>query len=330
MSDVSAVLLSKWSGITRAELVQRSIITDEMTDVRDLNDAETCKIYKPFTNEAGEVVKGADRTAGSGTADQVATLQHNPSIEVNEPVYWEDQSKVPVDLIEAKLPVLASKMARAHARRFFAYGVSTVSNFDAGPSTPDHVIDGDFTTANSALNATILDALLTGRNLLVAQGADVNPMETFVAVNPTIFSRCKTIREISGREYTFEGFGGNRRFRAFEYADMTIMESPVGIGEDMSVNGSNSINANTPAKFKKNITDYPGFFWHRQGYAQGFVGGGWRGGVAPPRNHVSLTVNWQFETKAFWLNAAMIYDAVFTYPNSAGDESILGVALKQS
>lgn len=327
MSDISAVQITKWSGIVSTELVKWSVVTDDMTIVRDLNDAEACKIYRSNTQTPGEVAAGADRTSGGESTDDAISLVHNPSLEANEPVKWENQNQVPVDLIGEKMPILGQKMAFEHARRFFAYGVSTVSNYD-GASTPDHIILDDFTIANSAINTSILNAMLLTRQKFIAQGHMCDPQNTFAAVSPFVFGRMHTIQEVKGREFVFEGNGGVRRFKAFEYGDITWFETPCGLGENLSALGT----AQTPAKWKKDLTLFHCFAWAKRGLAQGFIGGGAfnRGDIPNPVRHVITSVNYYWQKKTHWINTAMIYDNLFVYPNGDGDESVLAVAWKST
>jgi len=333
MSDVTALQLAKWSGIVASQLIKDSVITDDMTYVRDLNDAEDSVVAVVSTNVAKEVAKDSDRSAVTSVADSDRRLTHNKSIEAGDTVHYrEDQTKIPYNLIEEKMPLLGQQAAVAHARRFFAYGVGTTSNFGGLVTTgPNHIITGDFTTANSALNTLILNSLLNTRTLLVNQGVFVNPDDVFVAFAPSIWARLHTIPEVKGHEYHWrESMGGVNRTKVFEYLDMSLMETPAGLGEDMT--STEFVDAtHTPTKFKIDLSSYVAFAWVRTGYAQGFAEGG-KGDAKTgmPKRHAVTRVNDHWEKRRWVIDISMIYDVLYIYDNSDTNESLLGVAWKST
>lgn len=335
MSDVTAVDIQKWSGQVKEELTLKSVITDEMYEVHDLNDSEDTVIPIVATGDATEFDKKDSRLPVTDVADDARRLQHNPSMEINDHVWWEDKFKVPYKHIEKKNPLMAQKTSLGFARRFIAWGVKATANF-GGAAAVDHIIVGDYTSANATLNTLIINSLLTTRGNFVARGIMPNAMECFVGLNTFIFGRLHTIQEIKGREFRFDGMGGVRQFKAFEYGDMTLFEMPVGLGENVTTGNTAGITAKTPAKFTADLSNFTAFAWWNGGTAVGFVNGGNASlGFVPDTNvpirHINYEADWYFVDRRWVLHTDMIFDLLHIYADATtATESVTHTAWKQS
>lgn len=315
MSEVSAVDIQRWSGQVKTALTKYSVIVDEMMEIHDLNNSEDVVIPIVTTGEATEFDKKDSRLPGSDEADTARRLSHNPSMEINDHVWWEDKHRVPYDHIDKKSPLMAQKTALGFARRFVAWGVKVTA--DGGGGALDHILQGDYTTSNAALTTLIINSLLTTRQKFVEQGLVVNAQEFFVGLNPFLFGRLHTISEIKGREFRFDGMGGVRQFKAFEYGDMTLFELPVGLGENVTT-GNLGITAKTPAKFTEDLTNYTALAWWSKGAAAGFINGGDKNlGFVPDTNipvrHINYEVEWYFVDRRWVMHTDMIFDLIHVY-----------------